>query len=155
MNFDEAFERVIGHEGGYVNDPRDPGGQTHYGISKRSYPAEDIPGMTLERAKTLYRRDFWGPAGCDAVPEGIRYALFDTAVNSGVKPAIKMLQRAVSEVDDGLIGPRTLTAAGSMPSPRLVARMCAQRLKLLTDLPNFDTYGRGWTRRVLSILQEA
>lgn len=155
MDFDTAFERVIGHEGGYVNDPRDPGGETHFGISRRAYPGEDIKGMTLQRAKELYRRDYWGPAGCDAVPDGVRYSLFDMAVNSGVKAAIKALQRAVSEVDDGIIGPRTLTAAGSMPAPRMVARMCAERLKLLTDIQNFDTYGRGWTRRVAAVLKEA
>lgn len=155
MDFDTAFERVIGHEGGYVNDPRDPGGETHYGISRRAYPGEDIKGMTLARSKELYRRDYWGPAGCDAMPDGVRYALFDMSVNSGVKAAIKALQRSVSEVDDGIIGPRTLTAASSMPVPRLVARLCGERLKLLTDLDNFATYGRGWTRRVASVLREA
>lgn len=155
MDFGTAFERVIGHEGGYVNDPRDPGGETKFGISKRSYPMEDIAGLTLERAKAIYARDFWGPAGCDAVPDGARYALFDLAVNSGARTAVKLLQGAVGETDDGILGPRTITAASSMPSARLVARLCAARLKLMTDLATFDTFGRGWTRRVLSILQEA
>ena len=73
MTFDEAFLRLIGHEGGYVADSRDPGGETKFGISRRSYPGEDIKGnLTLARAKTIYARDFWGPAGCDAVPDGIR-----------------------------------------------------------------------------------
>lgn len=155
MTFDEAFERVIGHEGGYVDDPEDPGKATKYGISQRSYPHEDIADMTLERAKMLYKRDFWGPASCDAIPQAARYAHFDMAVNSGVKAANKALQKAVGEIEDGIIGPRTLTAAGSMPGPRLVARMCAARLALMTNLPTFDRFGRGWTRRVLSILQEA
>jgi lysozyme family protein len=155
MDFDTAFQRVIGHEGGYVNDPRDPGGETKFGISKRAYPQESIGGLTLTRAKELYRRDYWGPAGCDAVPAGVRYALFDLAVNSGVTAAVKMLQRAAGVTDDGILGPRTIAAASSMPASRLVARLCAERLKLMTDLKNFDTFGRGWTRRVLSILQEA
>jgi lysozyme family protein len=155
MDFNTAFERVIGHEGGYVNDPRDPGGETKFGISRRSYPMEDIAALTLERAKGIYARDFWGPAGCDAVPDGARFALFDLAVNSGVRTAVKLLQHAVGETEDGVLGPRTITAATSMPPARLVARLCAARLKLMTDLQTFDTFGRGWTRRVLSILQEA
>ena len=81
MNFDAAFKRLIGHEGGYVNHPSDPGGATNFGISKRSYPGEDIAGMTLERAKTIYKRDFWGPAACDALPDAVRFDVFDMAVN--------------------------------------------------------------------------
>ena len=116
MTFDQAFERLIGHEGGYVNHPADPGGETNFGISKRTYPGEDIRGMTLQRAKTLYRRDFWGPAGCDALPPGVQFNVFDMAVNSGVRNAIKTLQRAVGEIEDGVLGPRTLQAAQSMPA---------------------------------------
>jgi len=155
MDFDTAFEKVVGHEGGISNHPDDPGGLTKYGISKRAYPNEDIAAMTLDHAKAIYHRDYWGPAGCDALPDGARYAHFDMAVNSGVKAAIKALQAAVGEVQDGILGPRTLMAAGSMPAPRLVARMCAERLRLMTALDTFNTFGRGWTRRVLSILQEA
>jgi lysozyme family protein len=79
MTFDEAFELLIGHEGGYVNNPNDPGGETKYGISRRQYPGEDIANMTLERAKTIAKRDFWGPAGCDVVPDAVKFDLFDTA----------------------------------------------------------------------------
>ena len=89
MNFDTAFDKLIAHEGGYVDHPSDPGGATNFGISQRSYPGEDIRNMTLERAKLIYRRDFWGPAGCESVPEAIRVDLFDMAVNSGVSRAVK------------------------------------------------------------------
>jgi len=155
MNFDDAFEKLIGHEGGYVNNPADPGGETNYGISKRAYPAEDILGMTLARAKRLYARDYWGAAGCDAVPDGVKFDLFDTAVNSGVKTAVKLLQRAVGEVDDGVIGPRTLTAINSMPAPRLVARFNGTRLAYMTDLPTWPAFGKGWSRRIASNLMGA
>ena len=77
MNFDQAFETLIGHEGGYVNDPRDPGGETKYGITKRQYPGEDIPNMTLVRAKDIYQRDYWWKAGCDLVPDEVKFDLFD------------------------------------------------------------------------------
>lgn len=146
--FDQAFERLIGHEGGYVNHPSDPGGETNFGISKRSYPGEDIRGMTLARAKEIYRRDFWGPAGCDAVPDGVRFDLFDMAVNSGVRQAVKTLQRAVRETEDGAIGPRTLQAVQSMPAERLRARFNGVRLAFMAGLSNWPAFGRGWAMRI-------
>ena len=118
----------MAHEGGYVADSRDPGGETKYGISKRSYPGEDIKNLTLGRAKQIYLRDFWGPAGCDAVPAGIRFDLFDMAVNSGVKAAIRTLQRTVGEAPDGVLGPLTLQAVQSTDPMRIAVRFNAQRL---------------------------
>lgn len=155
MNFDKAFERLIGHEGGYVNDPRDPGGETKFGISKRSYPAEDIKGLTLERAKAIYRRDFWGVAGCDAVPDAMKFDLFDMAVNSGPVTAIKTLQRSAGVTPDGLLGPITLQALNSTPAPRLVARFNGHRLDFMTDLKTWSVFSKGWAKRVASNLKEA
>jgi lysozyme family protein len=155
MNFDQAFERLIGHEGGYVNHPVDPGGETKYGITKRTYPAEDIAGLTLERAKAIYRRDFWGPAGCEAVPEPLRFDLFDMAVNAGVKRAVIALQAACGETRDGILGPRTLQALSSMPTPRLIARFNGHRLEHMASLPTWPAFGRGWARRIAANLQEA
>ncbi|MDE2419521.1 MAG: glycoside hydrolase family 108 protein [Burkholderiales bacterium] len=148
MNFDQAFEKLIGHEGGYVCNPADPGGETKFGISHRVYPLEDIKAMTLDRAKFLYQRDYWGPAGCDAVPDAIKFDLFDTAVNSGVVAAIRMLQTSVGTNTDGIIGPLTLQAANSMPGPRLVARFNAARLAFMSNLPTWPAFGRGWARRI-------
>jgi lysozyme family protein len=155
MDFDAAFERLIGHEGGYVNDPRDPGGETKFGISKRAYPGEDIASLTLDRAKAIYRRDYWGPAGCDAVPDAIRFDLFDMAVNAGVKPAVRTLQGAVGADADGVLGPKTLMAVNSADAGKLLARFNGQRLKMLADLPTWDRFGRGWARRIASNLLEA
>lgn len=155
MNFDAAFEKLIGHEGGYVNHPSDPGGETKFGISKRSYPGEDIAGMTLERAKQIYLRDFWGPAGCDAVPDAVRFDLFDMAVNSGVRAAVKTLQKVVGETEDGILGPRTLQAVQSMPGPRLVARFNGARLEFMASLSTWPAFGRGWARRIASNLMSA
>lgn len=155
MEFDDAFEKLIGHEGGYVNDPRDPGGETRYGISKRSYPGEDIAGMTLERAKQLYARDYWGPAGCDALPPALKFDVFDAAVNSGVRTAVKLLQTSVGETQDGVLGPRTLQAVQSMPADRLRARFNGHRLALMAGLPTWPAFSRGWARRIASNLTEA
>lgn len=148
MTFDDAFALLIGHEGGYVDDPNDPGGETKFGISKRAYPREDIPNLTLERAKELYRRDYWGPAACDAVPDCIKFDLFDTAVNSGPKQAIRLMQRVLGVVDDGIVGPRTLMAAQSMPPARLVAWFNAERLEFMVTLNNWRHHGGGWARRI-------
>lgn len=155
MDFDTAFERLIGHEGGLVDHPADPGGVTKFGISQRSYPGEDIRGMTLDRAREIYRRDYWGPSGCDAVPDGIKFLMFDCGVNSGPTAAIKLLQRSVGTTEDGILGPITLTAAGSMHPARLASRLSAHRLLLMADLPAWPAFSRGWVRRVASNLLEA
>jgi lysozyme family protein len=154
MNFDEAFIRLIGHEGGYVDHPDDPGGETKFGISKRAHPTEDIKGMTLDRAKKIYLRDYWGPAGCDAVPDRIKFDLFDMAVNMGTRKAIRALQEACGAEVDGVLGPRTLLALNACPSGRLAARFNGVRLLLYTNLPTWPTFGRGWARRVADNLLE-
>lgn len=155
MNFDQAFERLIGHEGGYVNNPADPGGETKFGISRRAFPRENIKAMTLERAKVLYLHDYWGPAGCDAVPDAIKFDLFDMAVNSGPVAAIKNLQRAVGVTVDGMLGPLTLQAINGMPAPRVLARFNGHRLDLMADLKGWPAFGRGWAKRIAANLKDA
>ncbi len=154
MNFDEAFERLIGHEGGYVNHPNDPGGETKYGISKRSYPGENIKEMTLVRAKDIYQRDYWWKAGCDLVPECVKFDLFDTAVNAGPGAAIRMLQKALGVVQDGVIGPKTMQAISSMDPERLDKRFNGHRLDHLNNLPTWPDLGRGWAQRIAENLME-
>lgn len=150
MTFDDAFTQLIGNEGGYVDDPADPGGATKYGISQRAYPGEDIANMTLDRAKAIYLRDYWGPAGCDAVPDALKFDLFDMAVNQGVGSAIKCLQHAVGETEDGVLGPLTLQAAQSAPPMRLLFRFDAARLVHYAELDDarWLRFGRGLVRRV-------
>lgn len=155
MNFDDAFEKLIGHEGKLSNNPADPGGLTCYGISKRAYPGEDIANMTLARAKAIYLRDYWGPAGCDALPDAAKFQVFDMAVNSGVSAAIKTMQRAIGTTADGMIGPETLQAIQSMPATRFVARFNAQRLALMAGLPNWPAFSRGWALRIADNLMDA
>ena len=155
MTFDEAFEKLIGHEGGFVDHPRDPGGATKYGISQRSYPGEDIKGMTLARAKQIYLRDFWGPAGCDTVPAGVKFSLFDMAVNSGVRPAVRCLQKAIGVNDDGILGPVTLQAVQAMNPSKFVARFNGHRLQFMSSLSTWPAFGRGWANRIAHNLMEA
>lgn len=155
-----AFDRLMGHEGDLSMAESDRGnwtsgvigrGQlkgTRYGISAMAYPGEDIEHLTLDRARALYVRDYWGPAGCDAVPDELKFHLFDAAVNSGVASAIKFLQRALGEHDDGILGPATLQAVQSQPVLRTVARFNGYRLQHMASAPGWPTYGRGWALRV-------
>jgi lysozyme family protein len=155
MDFDDSFLALIGNEGRYSNDPRDPGGETMFGISKRSYPQEDIANLSLDRAKFLYRRDYWGPAGCDAVPDPIKFHLFDTAVNQGVRTAIRVVQNAVGETPDGILGPRTLQAIASMDATKTVLRFSGARLIAYTSTAGWEDFGKGWVNRVAGNLMRS
>jgi lysozyme family protein len=162
MSFESAFTRLIDVEKGFQADPRDRGNWTggepgrgllkgtKFGISAAAYPSEDIEHLTLERAQLLYRRDYWGPAGCDAVPDGLKFDLFDFAVNSGVGTAVRALQRAVGTVDDGRLGPHSLQAIHAIPAPRLAAHFAAQRLMHLAGMPRelWAAFGPGLVKRV-------
>lgn len=155
MTFDEAFDKLLKHEGGYIDHRNDPGGETKFGISKRSYPHLDIAALTVDDAKLIYLRDFWNVAGCTAVPETIRFDLFDTAVNSGVGRAVRLLQRAAGAAEDGQLGPKTLQAISSMHPARLTARFNGARLAFMCSLPNWHAFGRGWSMRIADNLLSA
>ena len=148
MTFDQAFERLIGHEGDYVFHPKDPGGETKYGISKRSYPNEDIKNLTLERAKEIAFQDYWLAAGCPAVPEAVRFDLFDMAYNSGVDRAIKTLQEAAGSEPDGVFGQYTLIAINQMGPETVSKRFTGHRLRFMASLKTWPAFGRGWARRI-------
>jgi lysozyme family protein len=150
--FDQAFERLLGHEGGYVNDSRDPGGETNWGISKRAYPNVDIKALTQDAAKVIYRRDYWAPVRADELPDLVRFDVFDAAVNHGASQSAKWLQRAVGASPDGVIGAQTVAAARAAGS-QIAAVFNGYRLQFYTDSGNWPTYGKGWARRVASNLQ--
>lgn len=154
MDFDTAFTKLIGHEGGYVNDPRDPGGETKFGISKRAYPDVNIASLTLDDARAIYRRDYWDRARCDQLPPQVAFQVFDTAVNSGIGQAIRFLQRAVGVADDGQVGPLTMASVRRMDPEAVAARFNGQRLDFMTRLSTWDTFGKGWARRIASNLME-
>lgn len=147
-NFTTAINRVLGNEGGHVNNPADPGGETKWGISKRSYPRLDIAGLTREAAVELYHRDFWAPAGLDVLPLVVASQVLDFAVNSGTGTAIRALQRAVGVADDGVVGPHTRKAIAAAEPHELVMRLLAQRLRFMTALKGWPTFGAGWARRI-------
>lgn len=153
MTFDDAFEKLIGHEGGYGNHPDDPGGETKYGISKRSYPDEDIAGMTLNRAKEIYKKDYWDMCRCSDLPHPVDFIVFDAAVNSGVRRSVVFLQKAVGAVADGYFGPDTMARVRSRTSHQVAAAASGERLEYMTSLYTWPTFGRGWARRIADNLR--
>lgn len=154
-DFDYAFTKVIGVEGGYVRNPDDPGGETKYGISKRSYPALNIPSLTLDDAKAIYRRDYWDRAWCSQLPAPLALLVFDCAVNSGSKQAVQWLQQAVGTDADGRIGDVTMQAVAAKPVALVAAEMTARRMVALAGLPTWAKFNLGWARRMAGMLGEA
>lgn len=143
-----AFDLLMLNEGGYVNDPNDSGGQTKYGISKKAYPDLDIKNLTIAQAMEIYRKDYWDRCKCDYIPDALSVAVFDFAVNSGVKTAIKKLQIALGVKADGIIGNQTLGACNRLPVKKVLDDYMDLRLDYLMSLPKWKYYGNGWEDRV-------
>lgn len=149
-HFERAIIPVLKHEGGYVNHPSDPGGETKYGITKRNYHHLDIRNLTREQAIEIYRRDYWRDY-MDAMPYRIAAKLFDMSVNMGHQQANKLLQRAAGVVDDGAIGPRTLKAINEIDPGALLDRIIAEQKRfyaaLIAKRPSMAVFEKGWHRR--------
>ena len=164
MNFDKAFLKLIGHEGGLSLDPKDKGNWTtgiigkgelkgtKYGISAMSYPHLNIQALTLDQAEDIYRKDFWGQS--DLIPDAVRFDFFDAAVNSGYVQSVKWLQRAAGASDDGVIGPKTLLAVRKSNPQQLAKRFNGHRLNAMTNMKAWDSQGKGWARRIAANLLE-
>ena len=155
MSFDKAFQITVGVEGGYVNDPADPGGETKFGISHRSYPDIGIKSLTMDQAKAIYLRDYWTPAGCSSMPERIGHLVFDCAVHHGVKTAIKLLQRALKVADDGEFGPVTRGQLLARDTNETADLLMAQRMLYLMSCSAWPTYKLGWAKRCFSVARAA
>lgn len=155
-NFDACFDLMIKHEGGYVNNPADPGGMTNLGVTKRVWEAyigkivseAEMRGLTKDKVKPLYRKNYWDKICGDDLPDGVDYAVFDFAVNSGPSRAAKTLQKAVGVAQDGSIGPKTLAKVSDANPRELVQDICEQRMNFLQALPTWTVFGKGWKRRV-------
>lgn len=151
MNFDEAFDRLIGNEGGYSNNPADPGGETMWGMTAKVARANGYQGamrdMPRDTAKAIYKTQYWDAARCGDIDGAIAFQVFDAAVNHGIPTAVKLLQHAAGAKEDGQFGPMTLAAVQAIPVPKLLLRYVAQRLRFWTSLSTFATFGRGWTNR--------
>lgn len=150
--FKQHIEVVLRHEGGYVNDPVDPGGETNYGISKRAFPKEDIKRLTKARATELYERHYWIPSKAQELPPRLQLIHLDTAVNCGVVMAIRILQLAAGVPDDGVFGPRTAAAAANVTVNAYADQRLAYYERIIKRKPALAKYRKGWTRRVYSFI---
>lgn len=152
MNLEDSLKHLLGNEGGFVDNPKDPGGATNYGITQRVAKAHgyngDMRNLPLNTAINIYKSDYWAPIKADQLPDALRFHVFDAAVNSGPGQAIKWLQSAAGVTVDGAIGPKTLAASANV-SP---AKYSAIRLRFMTDLPTWSTFGKGWARRIAANL---
>lgn len=158
VKFDDIIEVVLHHEGGYVNDPVDPGGETNFGIAKRSHPDVDIANLTKEGAKEIYKEYYWDKNKVESLPQELRHIYFDMCVNQGKSRAVKILQISANakgeklKVDGGL-GPKTLTAITN--SNVELQRVRAYRIKYYADLvtrkPDLERFYYGWFKRGLEV----
>ena len=156
---------MLAHEGGYVNHPQDPGGMTNLGVTKRVWEEwvghevdeKQMRALTPETVAPLYKRKYWDAIRADELVDGVDYCVFDVAVNSGPGRAIKFLQSSVGVTADGGFGPATLAAVkeAEKDPARLVELYCAKRLEFLQSLKTFETFGKGWSRRVQEVKDKA
>lgn len=156
--FEEAFKDVIGLEGGYVNDPNDPGGETKFGISAKSYPTLDIAKLTVDEAKQIYLRDFWTPLSLDSFHPMVAHELFEEAVNLGKARAVRILQEALDYFGygvehDGVIGPQTIKAARNVGNAQdlckvLNALQFMHYKRIIEQNPKLRKYAVGWLKRI-------
>jgi lysozyme family protein len=158
-NFDQCLALVLKHEGGWVNDPKDPGGETMMGVTKKVW--EDwvghpvAPGsmktLTVADVAPVYKKNYWDKVRADELPDGVDYAVFDYAVNSGVTRAVRQLQQCAGVEADGLIGPKTLAAVQSKNPVDLCNCICDNRMAFLKRLPTWSRFGKGWSGRVAEV----
>jgi len=155
--FNDAFAALMGNEGGYSNNPADPGGETMWGVTKRVAVAHGYTGamrdLPLDVARSIAKAEYWDPSQCDAMPYEVAFQVFDAAYNGGL-PA-RWLQLAAGVPADGRIGPQTLAAVNATDPDKLVLRFDAYRLKYLANLTAWPTFGRGWANRIANNLLRA
>lgn len=155
-NWDAAVAFVLKEEGGYTWEETDRGGETNFGISKRSYPNEDIKAMTETRAREIYKSDFWNACRCDELPSPLDIAMLDAAVNQGEGAAKRMLQIALNVTVDGIIGEKTIAAAfksGDVALRRFMAQRMARYARIIMKDPTQEVYADNWSNRLMKLAQ--
>ena len=162
-NFNKSFALVLKSEGGYVNNPKDPGGETMMGVTKAAWSTwlkrTIMPGemakLTVADITPFYKALYWDKAYCNQLPAGVDYMAFDAAVNMGVGQSIRLLQRSLGCVADGVIGPNTMKAINDADTKTLIDKFSAQKEMFYRSLGTFATFGKGWLRRVEEVKQAA
>lgn len=155
-NFDEALQRILADEGGYTNDPNDPGGPTNYGITiydarmywKRDATALDVRNMPIDAAKQIYRTRYWDAMRCDDLPDGLDYAVMDYGVNSGIGRPPRVLEKLMGLTVDGTFDDVLISRIAERDADYLIDKLCDERLAFLQSLRTWRYFGRGWGARV-------
>lgn len=167
MNWDDAFDYVVGEEGKLSLDPQDRGNWTggrigvgelkgtKYGVSAAAYPLLDIANLSLSDAKTLAKREYWDKIGGDVLQWGIALCLFDFGYNAGIREAVTVAQRALDQVVDGVLGPKTMVALEDAAVKRFVPAFTAYRIAAYHQMAGFEHNGRGWIARANKTAQKA
>ena len=159
QNFDKALAAVLVHEGGYVFNQKDPGGETNLGCTKAVWEehcghmvdTKTMKALTPADVGPLYKTKYWDKVKGDDLPSGVDYVVFDAAINSGPGRAAKWLQACVNVYADGVIGDKTIQAVRNKDPKKLINDYCAYRLAYLKMLQTWDTFGKGWERRVKEV----
>ena len=166
-NYQSCLEMILHHEGGYVNHPKDPGGITNLGVTKRVYEEwvgysvseHTMQNLTEEDVAQIYRKNYWDRIKADELPAGLDLCVFDFGVNAGTGRAAKLLQRMIGSTPDGGIGPMTLKALDRYIDDNGVDHAIGEyqhrRQTYYEGLKHFGTFGRGWTRRVTETTEAA
>jgi lysozyme family protein len=162
-NFDQCLRKLLVHEGGYVNDPRDTGGMTNLGVTKvvwerwtdKVADEAEMRSLTPEKVAPLYKAEFWDRVHGDELPDGVDHCVFDAAVNMGVGTAVRMLQQCCNVQIDGVMGPKTVRAAQQMDDHLLIEAFMDARERRYRGLDAFKTFGKGWLNRLAAVEQEA
>lgn len=163
LNFDKSLACVLVSEGGYVNNPSDPGGMTNLGVTKATWeewvghPVDEktMRSLTPEIVGPMYKRKYWDKVQGDVLPIAIDYVCFDAAVNSGPGRAIKLLQGVVGADIDGMLGPKTLAAIVAFDAKDLIQDYSKRRLSFMMSLPKWSVFGGGWKKRVQDVERNA
>lgn len=162
-NFARSLALVLKHEGNYSNHPDDKGGPTNKGITIATFrryvdpkgTVDDLKRITPEQIAQVYRKHYWNAVKGDQLPDGVDYAVFDFAVNSGPSRAAKYLQGVVKVPQDGKIGPVTLAAVNGRSAEDIIENLCDARMRFLRNLDTWPTFGKGWSRRVADVEDDA
>lgn len=155
-NYEKCLETILHHEGGYVNHPDDPGGETNLGVTKRVYEewggTKDMKDLTVEDVAPIYKKNYWDRVKGDELPSGLDLCVFDFGVNAGTGRAAKYLQSMVGASADGAIGPATIRSVHVYVQIEglgaTIDKYQLDRQNYYESLKHFETFGRGWTRRV-------
>ena len=154
-NYIYCLEKILHHEGGYVDHPDDPGGETNLGVTKKVYEdfggEKDMRDLTREDVEPIYKANYWDRVKGDQLPSGLDLCVFDFGVNAGPGRAAKYLQSLIGTHVDGGIGPNTLAALDAYIEKygiqNTIEAYQDYRQEYYEGLKHFATFGRGWTRR--------